>query len=321
MKFLKIVVFIILFVCLFVLAGASYVKLFLPKVSILNLSVDITDEKVERGNYLANYVMLCIDCHSTRDYAKYSGPIVAGTEGAGGEIFDQKQGFPGKYYATNITPYELKNWSDGEIYRALTAGVGKRGNALFPIMPYHIYGRLDNEDIYSVIAYLRTLPEIKSDYPHASSDFPMNFIINTMPKQGTPQKCPPRDDLIKYGEYMTLATNCMECHTEADDMGQLMMDVAYAGGRKFYLPNGELSISTNITPDSGTGIGDWDERKFIRAFKTYDLTSYDPPDVTGDDFNTIMPWTAYAGLDTFDLKAIYYYLRSLEPIEKITSME
>jgi len=316
MKFFKILLLIVLFVCVFALIGASYVKFFLPSIPVKKLNIEVTPQRIERGNYLANHVMLCIDCHSTRDYDLYSGPIIPGTEGMGGEVFDQKQRFPGKYYATNITPYELKDWSDGEIYRALTAGVGKRNNALFPIMPFHIYGRMDDEDIFSVIAYLRTLPEIKNDLPNAASDFPMNYIINTMPKEGTPQNIPSKSDLIKYGEYMTLATNCMECHTEADDMGRPVMDLAYAGGRKFFLPNGELSIATNITPDPGTGIGDWDENKFIRVFKTYDLTSYIPPAMSQDDSNTIMPWTAYAGMDTFDLKAIYHYLRSVKPIEK-----
>jgi len=321
MKLLKILLLIVLFVCVFVLIGASYVKFFLPSIPVKNLNIDITQERVERGRYLANHVMLCIDCHSTRDWNKYTGPVEYGTEGMGGEIFDQKQGFPGKYYATNITPYELRDWSDGEIYRALTAGVGKRNNAIFPIMPFHIYGRMDEEDIFSVIAYLRTIPEIKNDLPHASSDFPMNFIINTMPRECTPQYIPPKNDLLKYGEYITLATNCMECHTEVDNMGKPIMEVAYAGGRKFFLPSGEISVSTNITPDSGTGIGEWDENKFIKVFKTYDLAYYDPPDIRGDESNTIMPWTAYAGLDTFDLKAIYHYLKSLKPIEKSLTIE
>jgi hypothetical protein len=321
MKLFKTIIVIVLFLGIIILIGASYVKFFLPDISIRDISIDITQERIERGRYLANHVMLCIDCHSTRDWTKYPGPIITGTEGMGGEIFDQKQGFPGIYYATNITPYELGKWSDGEIYRALTAGVGNRNNALFPVMPFHIYGNLDDEDIFSIIAYLRTIPEIKNDLPPANSDFPMNFIINTFPKEGNPQNIPPRDNLLRYGEYMTLATDCMECHTEVDKMGRPIMEIAYAGGRKFFLPNGDISISTNITPDAGTGIGDWDEDKFIKVFKTYDLGHYEPPEIMVDEFNTIMPWTAYAGLDTFDLKAIYYYLRSIKPIEKSLSIE
>jgi len=316
MRLFKMIAIIVLFLCAVIVIGASYVKFFLPEIPVRTLSIDVTQDRIVRGNYLANHVMLCIDCHSSRDWTKYTGPIIPGTEGMGGEIFDQKQGFPGVYYATNITPYELDKWSDGEIYRALTSGVGIRNNALFPVMPYHIYGNLADEDIFSIIAYLRTIPSIKNDLPPAKSDFPMNFIINTMPREGKAQNVPSKDDMLEYGEYMTLATDCMECHTEADKMGKPIMEFAYAGGRKFFLPDGEISISTNITPDNGTGIGNWDENKFIRTFKTYDLERYEPPEMKTDESNTIMPWTAYAGLDTLDLKAIYHYLRSIKPIEK-----
>lgn len=30
--------------------------------------------------------------------------------------------FPGEFYARNVTPFALKDWSDGEIYRASPAG-------------------------------------------------------------------------------------------------------------------------------------------------------------------------------------------------------
>ena len=93
----------------------------LPNIKVKELKVEVTNERVKKGEYLANNVMVCIDCHSLRDWSKYSGPIVPGTEWMGGEFFDQEQGLPGKYFATNITPYTLESWSDGEIYRAITA--------------------------------------------------------------------------------------------------------------------------------------------------------------------------------------------------------
>lgn len=46
----------------------------------------------------------------------------------------------------------------------------------------------------------------------------------------------------------------------------------------------------------------------------YSVSMYNPHDV-GDGFNTIMPWTIYASIQEYDLKAIYAYLHSLEPIE------
>lgn len=316
MKFFKIASFIFLVLFVIIILMVSYLKFYLPRIEIKELTVELTGDRIDRGKYLANHVMLCVDCHSTRDWNKYSGPMVPGTDGKGGEVFDQSLGLPGRYYVTNITPYELGDWSDGELFRAITAGVGKRNNAIFPVMPYHIYGNLDPEDIYDVMAYIRTLPEIKNDVPISESDFPVNLLINTFPHEGTPVKRPGKANNVEYGKYITNACGCIDCHTEADDMGNLISEFAYAGGRVFFFPNGDKVFSTNITPDAGTGIGSWDEEKFIRTFKTYDLSNYEPVSVGEGDFNTTMPWTMYAGLDTLDLKAMYSYLMSLKPIEK-----
>lgn len=82
---------------------------------------------IARGKYLANHVAVCMDCHSTRKWNKYSGPMDENAQGAGGEIFDQNMGFPGKFISPNITPYALREWTDGEIFRAITSGVNKDG--------------------------------------------------------------------------------------------------------------------------------------------------------------------------------------------------
>jgi hypothetical protein len=259
--------------------------------------------------------LVCVDCHSKRDWTKYSGPIEPGTEGMGGEIFDQKMGLPGKYIATNITPYHLANWSDGEIYRAITSGVGKRNNTIFPVMPYRSYGTLDDEDIYCVIAYIRSIPLIKNDISPSKSDFPVNFFINTMAAEGHPSKKPAMQDSLGYGKYIITAAACIDCHTPVTDKGDLIMEKAFSGGREFPLPGGGTAVSTNITFDKKTGIGEWDKDKFIHVFKSYDLTTYVPVKVEKGDLNTVMPWTMYAKMDSVDLAAIYYYLRSLQAIE------
>ena len=313
-KILKIVFGFFAILVILVICGGIYLKYFLPNIKVKDLKVEVTKERLERGKYLANHVLVCVDCHSKRDWSKYSGPIVPGTEGMGGEIFDQKMGLPGKYIASNITPYFLASWSDGEIYRAITSGVGKRNNTIFPVMPVGAYGTLDDEDIYCVIAYLRSFPSIKNDIPASKSDFPVNFLINTMAKEGHPSKRPSRQDSLKYGKYITTAAACLDCHTPVDK-GNLIMAKAYAGGREFPMEGGETIVSTNITFDKKTGIGEWDKDKFIHVFKSYDIITYVPANVEKGDVNTLMPWTMYAKMDTADLASIYYYLKSLPPIE------
>ena len=178
----------------------SYVKFGLPDVGPApDIKVEITTERLERGEYLAYNVMMCIDCHSTRDWNSFSGPPVAGTHGKGGEIFSREMGFPGNYYAPNITPAGIGDWTDGELFRAITAGVNKEGNALFPVMPYPYFGKMDKEDVYSVIAYIRSLKPIENEVPVSESDFPFNFIINLIPQEPDFHPNPPESDKIAYG--------------------------------------------------------------------------------------------------------------------------
>jgi Cytochrome c len=314
-KLLKILIGIFSVVAILIIGSGIYLKCLLPNIKVKDLKVEVTKERVERGKYLANHVLVCVDCHSKRDWSKYSGPIEQGTEGMGGEVFDQKMGLPGKYTATNITPYYLASWSDGEIYRAITSGVGKSNNTIFPIMPYGAYGTLDDDDISSVIAYLRSMTPVKNDVPVSKSDFPVNFLINTMAKEGHPSKRPFMQDSLSYGNYITTAAGCIECHTPVTDKGELIMEKAFSGGREFPMAGGGKTVSKNITFDKKTGIGILDREMFIRLFKSYDLTTYVPAKVEKGATNTVMPWTMYAKMDTADLVAIYNYLKSLPPIE------
>lgn len=301
---------IILLLAIVAIAGAAiYVKTALPNVGgPPDLHVEITPARVERGKYLANHVMLCMDCHGTRNYALFAAPPVPGTEGSGGEIFDQKLGFPGSFVAVNLTPHGIKDWTDGELYRAITCGVSKDGHALFPVMPYLNYGKMDDEDIHAVIAYLRTLPPVENTWPTRSVDFPVSLLINTMPAKGVAQKRPDKTDQTAYGKYMLNAAGCAECHTKMEKgspVGQYL-----AGGFEFPMPDGSLLRSPNITPHPTAGIGSWTEDAFVGRFKQYAAKA--PYPVGPGELQTLMPWYMYAGMDSTDLKAIYAYLMTVE---------
>ena len=73
--------------------------------------------------------------------------------------------------------------------------VNKDGKAIFPVMPYKYYGQMDVEDIKSIIAYIRTLKPIENVVPKSSSDFPMNFLINTIPEKAHSSKRPEKTGL------------------------------------------------------------------------------------------------------------------------------
>jgi mono/diheme cytochrome c family protein len=312
-KIFKIIGLLVLLMIVVVGGLMSYVRLGLPDVGEApEIQVEATPERIARGKYLATSVTLCVDCHSTRDFTKFAGPVIKGTEGKGGEEFNQEMGFPGRYYARNITPSGIGDWTDGEIFRAITTGVSKDGHALFPVMPYDNYSQLDQEDIYSIIAYIRTLKPIDNDIPPSTSDFPMNFIINTIPKAPNLQGIPDKEDEVKYGSYLLTAASCRHCHTPREQ-GEFIVARDLSGGNSFPLPNGITVYSANITPDEETGIGRWSKEYFINKFKTYaDPDSHIP--VGMGEFNTIMPWNEYANMTSEDLGAIYSYLRTIPPI-------
>ncbi len=181
-KFLKFLLYAVLAVVVLVGGLLTYVKTALPNVGAPeDITVERTPERIERGRYLAHSVTICMDCHSTRDWSKFSGPLTEGTLGKGGDRFDQTVDMPGVFYAKNITPAGIERYTDGELFRIITTGVNKDGKAIFPLMPYPYYGRMDPEDIYSIIAYVRTLEPITNPVPDSEPDFPMNFILNTIP--------------------------------------------------------------------------------------------------------------------------------------------
>lgn len=316
-KILKIFLVLIIIVAVGITGLLSYVSFALPDVGEApELTIEATPERLIRGEYLATSVVGCIDCHSKRDFSRFGGPIDFATAGQGGELFGSQMGFPGEYYSSNISPFAIGNWTDGELFRAITTGVSKDGRALFPIMPYPHFAKMDKEDIYSIIAYIRTLEPVEFTPPKSVSSFPMNFIINTIPQPAAFTTVPPQEELIKYGEYMTNAALCMDCHTQ-QVKGQYVMDKYMAGGFEFPMPTGGIVRSANITPDKKSGIGNWTEQQFIARFKMYSDSSYSAPKINPGEFNTMMPWAYYTHMKEEDLKAIFTYLQSIQPIENV----
>ena len=292
----------------------GYIKLALPDVGEAeDITIELTPERIERGKYLAHSVTICMDCHAIRDWSKFSGPPTEGTLGKGGDRFDQTVGLPGVYYAKNITPSGIQRYTDGELFRVITTGVTKEGRAMFPLMPYLSYGKMDREDIYDIIAYIRSLSPIESTIPESVSDFPMSIIINTLPQPANHQTKPDPSNELAYGAYMVNASGCVECHTQVDK-GQIIKELSFGGGREFAFPNGAVVRSSNITQDEGTGIGKWTREQFIERFKMYVDSSYVIPSVRPEEFNTIMPWTMYAQMKESDLSAIYTYLKTVKGI-------
>ncbi len=318
-KILRIFGFLVLFLLVASMAGLLYFNSAYPvKIPANDFQVPATPERMERGAYLAHHVTGCIDCHSERNFQFYSGPVIDGTWGKGGEEFNlAKANVPGRVFARNITPAGIGNWTNGELMRAMVNGVSKNGDALFPLMPYTHFAGLAKEDVLSLIAYIRSLPAIENKIPERSIDFPLNFIIETMPAPITLRaEIPNKANTIEYGKYMVNAVGCIECHTQSVK-GKFLPGMEFAGGFKFTYPNGDVNYSANITPDNETGIGLLSKETFIGKFKAFVDSSGNPLliPVAEHQKNTVMPWTLFGGMTNEDLGAIYQYLRTIPPVK------
>jgi len=318
---LRILATLVLLVVLIAISGYSYLRFALPNVGHApDLTVERTPARIERGRYLVHNVAGCTDCHSQRDFSKLAGPNFPDSMGAGGIRFDRRFGFPGVFYSKNITPYGLGKWTDGEIYRAITSGVDRHGKTLFPVMPYTNYKKMQTEDVYAIIAYLRTMPSIPNDVPASSADFPVSLLMNLTPSGPEPVTRVERRDSVAYGRYLVMIAGCADCHTykvQGKDSGD-----AFAGGTAFPLPGGGMSRAANLTPDQETGIGQWTAEQFVSRFKAFTDSATRNQPVAKGGFNTLMPWAYYSGMDTSDLRSVYAYLKSLKPayhhVEKFT---
>jgi hypothetical protein len=115
---------------------------------------------VTYGGYLAGPLGHCIECHTLLVDGK---PDYAHRLGAGGNEFS---GPWGTSVARNITPDKetgIGEWTDEQIRRAITQGIGADDSRLLPPMGYAYYANIARPDLDALIAYLRSLKPLKAE--------------------------------------------------------------------------------------------------------------------------------------------------------------
>lgn len=260
------------------------------------------EARIARGKYLVDHVGICMYCHSAIDWKAPGHPQVAGSQG-GGAVFPDKA-VPGRVVARNITPAAIGDCSDAEITRAIREGVGCDGSHLFPAMPYHFFRAMSDDDVASVVAYLRTLAPIENELP--KNEIPAEVWASLPPPEpvSQPVPTPDRADKPAYGRYLATIGLCVECHTPVDPTGAPLHGLDFAGGRILDGPWGRVA-SANLTPDA-SGIPYYDEALFKDVLRTCKVKSR--------ELNHIMPCEYYKGLSDEDVSAIFSFVRSLPPV-------
>jgi hypothetical protein len=306
-KFLLIIVIVFI-----VVAGAAAIKMFGLRTfigprsrALTNHTFESTPARLERGKYLANSIG-CLYCHSPHDWSKRDDPILPGMEGAGQKL--PYTDLPGQVIAPNLSPDKdtgAGTWTDDMFARAIREGIGHDGRALFPIMPYQHYRNMPDEDLASIVVYLRALPPVKNSLAKTEIIFPVKYFMRNAPEPlQAPVPAADLSDPVKRGGFLVNLIGCADCHTPVDNHHKAIPGMEFSGGQLIQVPWGTVA-SANITPDP-SGIPYYDEAMFIKAMRTGAVGSR--------ELNKAMPWPVLRNLTDQDLAGIFAYLKTLKPV-------
>ncbi len=253
-----------------------------------------TPAQIARGEKLAN---ICVSCHAPGNQLPLSGTD-----------FAAKFDFPpmGTLYAPNLTASgNIKDWTDGEVIRAIREGVHKSGRSLL-IMPSEEFRKISDDDVQALVAYLRAQPG--SGGPTPSNQFNlmgaifMNLSDFRTAQQPTGSVPAPQAGTLEYGKYLVDIIGCRACH---GNQLQGKMETGQPG------PPAGPNL-TNIVPQ-------WTEEQFMTFFNTGTMPGGGkvPMLTLASGFSEPrMPWQMVRAVTTDDeLKAMYTYLHSLPTVE------
>jgi mono/diheme cytochrome c family protein len=309
MKWLK--RFGIVVVTILVLAGGAgaVMELRSPKARAIDAAkkFEATPERLARGKYLVEAQTHCLFCHSDHDWTMHGAPHLPGMTGAGWDLPYAENKMPGRVFAPNLTPDPetgIGAIPDDAIARAIREGVGHDGRALF-MMPSDHFRNLSDEEVASIVVFMRTLPPVKKQRELTQIQIPVRWFMKFGPK---PLTAPvPEADAstpIARGKHLAEIGLCAECHTPVNERHEPLPGMALSGGQEFVI-GGVRYRSANITPHA-SGLAHYDEALFIKTMRT--------GNIGGRRLAPIMPFAEIGKLTDADLKALWAYLKSVPPV-------
>ena len=264
---------------------------------VADVQVAGTADQIARGEKLAN---ICVSCHTPGSQLPLSG-----------SNFATKFDFPplGTLYAPNLTPSgDIKDWTDGEVIRAIREGVHRNGRSLL-IMPSSNFRNMSDEDVHALVAYLRSQPATGGPMPKNKFNILGAIFMNlsdfrtAQPPAG--QVAAPQADTPEYGKYLVDIIGCRDCHG-------YQLQGKLENGQPGPPPGPNL---TQIIPQ-------WTEEEFMTFFNTGML-----PGGTMVPILTLksgfseprMPWQLVREVTTDDeLKTMFSYLHALSALDSPT---
>ena len=279
-------------------------------VPMPTLTASTDPEIIARGEYLVWGPGHCAGCHGAVEQLEHYEetneriPLTGGFE------------LPipiGSFPVPNITQSRdtgIGGMTDGEIARSLRYGVGRHGEMLMPIMPFQ---NVSDEDLVAMISYLRTIEPVEKERPGRSLNLLgtmlFAFAMEPVPPEGTPPTSVPRSTSKEYGEYLGKnVANCYGCHTNRDLATGAFFGEPLGGGLELAHRDSVFVVPNITVGGKGSRVNTWDQAGFIARVRT------GKPSTPGSP----MPWQPLNSMDDNDLKAIWAWMASLDPVDRDT---
>jgi len=243
-----------------------------------------TPALVTRGQHVSLAIAKCMECH---------GPDLGGAK-----FIDDPA--LGSLSAPNITSGKggrLSAYDDAALERLLRHGIKADGHPAL-VMPSEVFANLSDEDLASVIAYLRTLAPVDREPGGKNLKLLARALLTFgVMKHGYDQIDHAKAHVAtvapsvtpEYGKYLVEVAGCTACHGPG-----------LSGGKIPGAPP-EFKPASNLTPK---GIGHYKEEDFFRALRE----GMRPGNVPID---TIMPWRYTKYMTDDEIKAVYAYLKTV----------
>lgn len=268
--------------------------------ALRDVTFQSSPERLKRGSYLANGILKCFYCHSPRDSSRAGFPPIEEKKGAGEILWETASS---RMVAPNITPdveTGAGKWTDDMFARAIREGIGHDGRALSLPMYWSSFRDLSDEDLASVVVYLKSIPPVRNKLPKRRLSPEREAALQATPAPLTqPVEAPDNSDMLSRGKYLVKVANCAGCHTSWYKRNPGI----FGGGNIISTePNGRNIFSTNLTPDA-TGLGGWTPETFINVIRSGKEGA----------LHASMPWVSYRNISDDDLTAIFMALQNLPP--------
>ena len=254
-------------------------------LAVESIAIPADPASVERGRHLVTAVGKCTECH---------GDNLAGKYAMDDAIF-------AKLTASNLTAGKGgvgATYTDADWVRSIRYGVGRDGKSLL-FMPSESFTHFSDSDLGALIAYLKSVPPADMPVPHDRSIGPIARAIYLF--AGFPllpaeliDRGHKRNEVapavnVEYGHYLADVGGCTSCHLPTLGGGQNIDGV----------------ITANLT--TGGPLKSWTEADFFKAIRTGTR-----PD--GSKISEVMPWKAMGTLTDDEMRAMWMYIRSVQPV-------